>query len=134
MVVDTSAIVSIFLQEPDAGRFERCIGGHPAPLVSAATVLETSIVIRSRKQVDMADADRWLDEFLATGRIQIMPVTVEQLNEARLAHRRFGKGMGHPAGLNFGDCFAYALARTLDIPLLFKGRDFSMTDVKPALA
>ena len=103
-------------------------------MVSAATVLETSIVIRSRKQVDMADADRWLDEFLATGRIQIMPVTVEQLNEARLAHRRFGKGMGHPAGLNFGDCFAYALARTLDIPLLFKGRDFSMTDVKPALA
>jgi ribonuclease VapC len=132
MVVDTSAIVCVFLQEPDAGRFERCIGEHMDALVPAATVLETSIVVRSRKQIDPAEAERWLDDFLSLGSIRIMPVTVEQLDAARRAHRRFGKGTGHPAGLNFGDCFAYALARTLDVPLLFKGSDFAMTDVQPA--
>ena len=134
MVVDTSAIVSVFLQEPEAARFAKCIGEHGGPMISAATVLETSIVVRSRKQMDMAEAERWLDEFLAVGRIRIVPVTVEQVDAARLAHRRFGRGTCHPAVLNFGDCFAYALAKTLEVPLLFKGQDFAMTDVEPALA
>lgn len=132
MVVDSSALVAIFLQEPEAARFARTIGEEARPIMSAANVLETSIVLRALKRIAPADAESWLDEFLAAAAIDVAPVTRQQLTVARAAHARFGKGSGHAAQLNFGDCFAYALAISLGAPLLFKGDDFSRTDVERA--
>ncbi len=129
VVVDTSAVAAIFLQESDATRFAAAIGAAEAPLISAASLLETSIVLRARKRLPPAEADRQLDDFLTAGGFRIEPVTPEQIRIAREAHRRYGKGSGHPAGLNFGDCFAYALAKAVGLPLLFKGDDFARTDV-----
>ena len=91
------------------------------------------MVLRGLKQISADEAEHWLDEFLAAAAVQIDAVTSEQINLARKAHVRFGKGTGHAAQLNFGDCFAYALARTLDAPLLFKGSDFTSTDIKSVL-
>jgi ribonuclease VapC len=133
MVIDSSALVSIFLQEPDAGHFATCIAEQHTPVMSAASLLETSIVMRGRKRMDTVGTERWIDDFIAVGQIRIMPVTLEQMVAARLAHRQFGKGTGHPAALNFGDCFSYALAKTMRVPLLFKGNDFARTDIEPAL-
>ena len=91
------------------------------------------MVLRGLKQLSPDQAEAWLDEFLASAGIRIEPVTLEQLSLARLAHIQFGKGTGHGAALNFGDCFAYALARAKGVPLLFKGDDFSRTDVAAAI-
>ena len=133
MVVDTSAVVAIFLQEPEADRFAAAIGTAEAPLISAASVLEASIVLRARKRLPAAEAERWLDEFLNSGGFRIEPVTPEHIGRAREAHLRYGKGSGHPAGLNFGDCFAYALAKATGSPPLFEGDDFARTDIPSAL-
>jgi ribonuclease VapC len=133
IVVDTSSVVAIFRQENDATRHAQAIGDDDQPRMSAANVLETSMVLRGLKQISAAEAERWLDEFLRAATIQIDPVTSEQTDLARQAHVRFGKGGGHVAQLNFGDCFAYALAKVLDAPLLFKGEDFPHTDLKSAL-
>lgn len=125
MVIDTSAIVAIALNEPDAAELEGRIADDPVRLISAATVLEATIVIETR----LGDAagrefDLWL---LKTG-AEIVPVDAEQLDAARRAWRRYGKGC-HAAALNYGDCFSYALAMTRGEPLLFKGDDFAKTDV-----
>jgi ribonuclease VapC len=133
IVVDTSALVAIFRQEEDAERFARSIGEDDQPLISAANVLETSMVLKGLKRVAPALAEQWLDEFLDEAGMFTAPVTEAQSRIARQAHHQFGKGGGHPAQLNFGDCFAYALAKNLDAPLLFKGEDFGHTDVKAAL-
>jgi ribonuclease VapC len=101
--------------------------------MSAANVLETSMVLRGLKQVSAGEVERWLDEFLRSAGIQIEPVTQAQVDIARQAHAPFGKGTGHAAQLNFGGCFAYALAKALDAPLLFKEADFPLTDLKSAL-
>ena len=134
IVVDSSAVVAIFLQQPDAARHARCIADDDQPLMSAANVLETSIVLRTLKRISPDEADGWLDEFLAAAEITVEPVTVEQSRLARAAHARYGKGGGGPAQLNLGDCFAYAMAKAMDAPLLFKGDDFGHTDVGWALA
>lgn len=128
MVIDTSAILAILLDEPEAADLERRIATDPVRLISAATLVETAIVIESR----LGDAggrefDLWLHRLDA----ETVPVDAEQAEMARRAWRRFGKGR-HPAGLNHGDCFAYALAATRGEPLLFKGGDFSRTDLAPA--
>ena len=96
--------------------------------MSAANFLEAAIVLESRSG---GTAGHDLDQFIERGRIELVPVTPEQAHAARRAWRRFGKG-NHPAGLNFGDCFAYALAETTGEPLLFKGRDFALTDIEAA--
>ncbi|HYE50414.1 MAG TPA: type II toxin-antitoxin system VapC family toxin [Azospirillaceae bacterium] len=132
IVVDSSAVLAIFLGEPDAARLARAIGDDDAPLMSAASVVETSIVLRALKKVPPGVAEQWLDEFLRVGGIAVEPVTEAQAAAARAAHARFGKGTGHPAALTFGDCFPYALAKTLGAPLLFKGDDFGRTDIVPA--
>ncbi|MEX2318331.1 MAG: type II toxin-antitoxin system VapC family toxin, partial [Bauldia sp.] len=100
------------------------------PRLSAASFLEIAIVIDSRRDPTVA---RRFDAFLASANITIEPVTERQARVAREAYRDYGKGSGHPARLNFGDCFAYALARDLNEPLLFKGDDFRHTDIKPAI-
>ncbi len=133
IVVDTSAIVAIFRQEPDAASFALRIAQDDQPMISAASVVETSMVLRGLKRISADEAERWLDDFLARGDFTVAVVSAEQTKIARRAHRRFGKGGGHPAQLNFGDCFVYALATELGAPLLFKGDDFARTDIAPAL-
>ena len=128
MIVDSSAVLAILFDEPDARRHAAAImGAHPCRM-SVANVLEASIALE-RRGGEPAAQD--LDTLLQRAEIELVSVTVEHLEEARRAWRRFGKG-NHPAALNFGDCFAYALARTTGEPLLFKGNDFSRTDVDPA--
>ncbi|MBI3925636.1 MAG: type II toxin-antitoxin system VapC family toxin [Armatimonadetes bacterium] len=129
MVVDTSALVAILEQEQEARRFSEAIAAAENCLVSAATVVETGIVILARHgELGAAKVDRLLQE----AQVEIIPVTEDHVRLAREGFSRFGKGR-HPAGLNFGDCFSYALARATGLLLLFKGDDFSQTDVRPAL-
>jgi ribonuclease VapC len=125
MVIDTSAIVAILLGEPEAAEFAAAIEQDPSLLLSAASLLEASIVIETRKGDEGA---RDLDLLIYRAGIQIVAVDAEQAEVARLAWRRYGKGR-HPASLNYGDCFAYALAKTSGARLLFKGDDFSRTDL-----
>lgn len=129
MIVDSSALVAILQREPDAAVYEAAIALAPRCRMSVANLLETAIVIE-RRGGDAA-GDR-LDSFLAAAAIHSAPVTPDQVVIARRAWRRFGKGR-HPARLNYGDCFAYALAWTTGEPLLFKGNDFALTDVPLAL-
>jgi ribonuclease VapC len=128
MVVDTSAVLAVLLEEPDGALFLARLSGTPRPLLSAANWLELGIVIDGRK------GPQWLaelDAFLEGLDVAVVPVSLSQARTARDAYRRFGKG-NHPAGLNFGDCFAYALAKERNLPLLFKGDDFTQTDLRPA--
>ena len=128
MIIDTSALLAILQDEPERRRFNEVIDAADSRRISAATFVEASIVIEVRFG---AEGLRALDRFLERGEIEIDPVDLEQARLAREAFMRFGKGR-HPAGLNFGDCFAYALAKALSEPLLFKGEDFPLTDVLPA--
>ena len=130
MVLDTSALLAILLDEPERRRFNEAIEADPKRLVSAATVLETSIVLETRSD---EIAGRELDLLLHRAGIQIVPVDSDHIDIARAAFRRYGKGR-HPAGLNFGDCFSYALASASGEPLLFKGADFSQTDLTPVVS
>lgn len=126
MVVDTSALIAILTDEPERQRFIEAIEAAETRLISAGTFVEASIVLEIRHG---ADGSRLLDLFLDRAGIEIVDVDAEQAREARRGFARFGKGR-HPAGLNFGDCFAYALSMTSGEPLLFKGSDFSQTDVE----
>jgi ribonuclease VapC len=125
MVLDTSALLVLLLNEREAEAFRVAVEDDPTRLVSAATLLETAIVIETRKG---EAAGRELDLLIARAQIEIVALDGEQVNEARRAYRRFGRGR-HAAGLNFGDVFAYALSRTTGEPLLYKGTDFDKTDV-----
>ncbi|TAK76598.1 MAG: type II toxin-antitoxin system VapC family toxin [Gammaproteobacteria bacterium] len=125
MVLDTSAILTILLNEPEAATFVELISKDPKRLLSAGTALELMIVIEARKG---EAGGRELDLLLHRTKIDIVPFDNEQAEIARIAWRRFGKS-NHPAGLNFGDCFAYALAKISGEQLLFKGKDFNQTDI-----
>jgi ribonuclease VapC len=126
MVIDTSAVIAILLAEEDAERYTRAIELAARPRMSAASYVEAAVVIDNRGD---ALARREFDRFIRRAGIEVVSVNFEQAEMARQAYRDFGKGR-HPAGLNFGDCFAYALAKFVDEPLLFKGADFSLTEVK----
>jgi ribonuclease VapC len=128
MVVDTSAILAIFLGEAERAEFLNRILQAQGCFMSAANVLESGIVIEARKG---ESAGREFDLFVVRAGLEIVAVDADQAEMARLAWRKFGKGR-HPAGLNFGDCFAYALAKSIDEPLLAKGRDFALTDLAMA--
>ena len=129
MVVDTSALLAILLDEPEKDRFIARLAEAGDALISAATLVEASIVMRT-KTGDEGVGD--LDELVAAAAVRCVAVDSAQAYLARDAFARFGKGRA-PAGLNFGDCFAYALAKSLGRPLLFKGTDFARTDVTPAI-
>jgi ribonuclease VapC len=131
MIIDASAIVAILLDEPDARLYATAIEASPVRRVSAATFLEIAIVVDNRQR---PVAGRRLDDAIRDAAIAIEPVTEAQARIAREAYRDYGRGSGHPAGLNFGDCLAYALARDKSEPLLFKGADFAQTDIRSALA
>ncbi|MBM4353637.1 MAG: type II toxin-antitoxin system VapC family toxin [Deltaproteobacteria bacterium] len=126
MVIDTSAIMAILRKEADALRYTHAIVGDPVRLVSAATVFEAFMVATSRAG-EAGGAD--LDELLNVFEVEIVPVTTDHLQAARSGFSKYGKGR-HPARLNFGDCFAYALAVISGEPLLFKGADFGKTDLQ----
>lgn len=128
IVVDSSAVIAIFRQEHDAEDFARSIATDD-PVMSAANLVETSIVLRGLKDIAPERAERWLDDFIEAAGIRIEPMTPDQANAARSAHLQFGKGTGHSAALNYGDCFAYALAKSIEAPLLCKGNDFRLTDI-----
>lgn len=130
MVIDTSALMAILCNEADATHFEAALESDATRLISAATLLETSIVIEAR----FGEAGgRELDLLIHKAQIEVEPFDQEQTEIAREAYRTYGKGR-HPAALNFGDCFAYALSVVRGEPLLYKGDDFSKTDIKSALA
>ena len=126
MILDSSAIVAVLRTEPEGPAFRKAIESAARCRVSAVTYVEAAIVIDKGGD---AIAVRRFDDFLRVSQTSIEAVTPEQARIARQAYRDFGKGR-HKAGLNFGDCFAYALAKDLDEPLLFKGKDFKHTDIE----
>jgi ribonuclease VapC len=127
MIVDTSVIIAVLKEETDAPRFQRALTISTGPKrMSAANYLEAAIVVDANRNPLLS---RRLDELIVQTEITAEPVTREQADIARAAYRDFGRGSGHPAQLNFGDCFAYALAKSMREPLLFKGDDFAHTDV-----
>lgn len=129
MVIDTSAVVAILFEEEDQLRYAEAIEGASARLVSAVTRVELSFVVEGRKRE--AGRER-LERFFALTGAEVVAVTPELATLAIGAFRTYGKGR-HPAGLNIGDCFPYALASATGHPLLFKGNDFVRTDIRPAL-
>ena len=125
MVIDTSALVAMLCDEPDAHRLEAAVEADPIRLMSTASYLEAAIVIETRFG---EPGGRELDLWLHRAGVDVVAVDSDQAEAARVAHRRFGRGR-HPAGLNYGDCFAYALAKISGEPLLFIGDDFANTDI-----
>lgn len=125
MVIDTSALVAMLTDEPGAPDFEAAVEADPVRLMSTASYLEAAIVIETRFG---ESGGRELDLWLHRASVTLVAVDADQADVARTAYRRFGKGR-HRAGLNYGDCFAYALAKTSGQPLLFKGDDFAHTDI-----
>jgi ribonuclease VapC len=129
MIVDTSAVIAILFAERDAEIYARAIAKAGSCKISAASFVEVSLVVEAQTK---EGGSRQVDAFVRRAGIAIEPVTEEQAYIARQAYADFGKGR-HAAGLNFGDCFAYALAKAAGEPLLFKGRDFGKTDLESAL-
>lgn len=128
MIIDTSAIVAIFFNEPDARSYTERIADDPVRLISAATFVEAAMVIEARLgEAGGAEFDLWLHK----ADIEIVAIDAELADQARRAWRQYGKGR-HPAALNYGDCFSYALAARTGEPLLFKGHDFSQTNIQAA--
>jgi ribonuclease VapC len=130
MIIDTSALIAILRAEGDASDMAHAIERARDRRISAANYLEAAVVIDGRRE---PVASRRFDELVAAADLSVEPVTREQAQIAREAYRDFGKGSGHQAGLNFGDCFACALAKATGEPLLYKGNDFTHTDIIPAL-
>lgn len=128
IAIDSSALIATFIGEPEASDFLSFLVGVPC-LIGAPTLLETHFVLRGLRQADATEAVHiWLAESGAT----IVPFDTKLLRIARDAFDHYGKGRGHKAGLNFGDCMSYAVAKAHDVPLLFKGNDFTQTDIQPA--
>ncbi len=131
MIIDTSALIAILRDEPEALSCAKAIASTSSRRVSAVNYVEAALVIdASRNPI----ASRRFDDLFREAELVVEPVTEAQARIAREAYRDFGKGSGHAAGLNFGDCFAYALAKAAGEPILFKGDDFRRTDLTPVLA
>lgn len=131
MVIDSSAIVAIALREADAEAFSVALAEAAPKLMSLVTYFETASVLLQKRP---ANGLSFVNEIVRDTVIELVPFDHDQIEAAITARRLYGRGMEHPAQLNFGDCFAYALARTRDLPLLFKGDDFVHTDITPAIA
>ena len=129
MVIDSSALLAILLDEPEAAEFLGIIKNSPSRRISAASFLETGMVLRRDSS---GQRQQLYEDLIVALRLSIAPVTEQQARTALAAFAVYGKGHGHPAGLNFGDCLAYALANVFAEPLLFKGNDFSFTDIQAA--
>jgi ribonuclease VapC len=129
MIVDSSALLAVIFAEADEERILAAMAGATKLRVSAANWLEAAIVVDARRDPRV---ERRFDEIMTTLGCEIVPVTEVIAREARVGYVRFGRG-NHPARLNYGDCFSYALAKVSGEPLLFKGGDFAQTDIEPAL-
>jgi ribonuclease VapC len=130
MIVDSSAIIAILKREPEAAQLSAALDVSQIARISAANLFESAMVVDRWRNPTLS---RRFDELLDQFQIIIEPVTAEQAHIARQAYRDYGKGSGHPANLNFGDCFSYALARAKREPILFKGDDFGHTDLRSAV-
>jgi ribonuclease VapC len=126
MIVDTSAVVSIALGEPGADRLTRLLLDDPFPKLSAATLVEINAVLMRRLR---PEDQRRVEQLMGLWGVEVVAFDAEQARMASEAYRDFGRGSGHPANLNFGDCFSYALARISGEPLLYVGEDFARTDI-----
>lgn len=134
MFVDASALVAILLREPGYAEIEKRLHDAPVRLTSGLAIFESVLAIVRETNLPPQDVDRLLETFLASAGIKSIPIAEEEARAALDAYARFGKGRGHPARLNMGDCFAYACARTRGVPLLFAGSDFIHTDIASSLA
>jgi ribonuclease VapC len=132
MFVDTSAIVAVILDEPEATSIKKIVERTPNSITSPMVRLETSIVIGNKLKIGPVESENLFNKFLAFGEITIVPLTDETGSLAVAAYEKFGKGR-HPAKLNLADCFSYGVAKSLGVPILFIGNDFSKTDLKSAL-
>jgi ribonuclease VapC len=130
MIVDASAVIAILRDEPDARVFAMAIAGAKIRRISAVSFVEAAVVVDGTRN---PVASRKFDDLVREAQLKVEAVSEAQARIAREAYRDFGKGSGHSAGLNFGDCFSYALAKAMDEPILFKGDDFSHTDLAPAV-
>ena len=130
IVVDASALIAILEEEGDAARYEEAIADADPPLISAATLIEVGIVMLNRHGPRGA---RKVNELVQEAGVQVESVTPQHVQLALEAYALYGKGRKSAAGLNYGDCFSYALAKATGLPLLFKGRDFSRTDIRSVL-
>lgn len=130
MIIDTSAIIAILHREPEHARFSVILDGSSVNRISAGTLVEAYMVVDRWKNPMLSSR---FDDLLDRFSVHIEPVTPDQARIARQAFRDYGRGSGHPANLNFGDCFSYALARATREPILFKGDDFNRTDLTPAV-
>jgi ribonuclease VapC len=133
IVVDSSAVIAILFNEPSANALITCLGGDPDRRMSAASYLEVGTVLAGRRRSNKSRAIDDLNAFLDEAGITLSPVDVDQARLALQARIAYGRGMGHGGLLNFGDAFSYALAKSLDAPLLFIGDDFGSTDIASAL-
>ena len=132
MFVDASAIVAIILAEPDGARLAHALHHSSAPITSPLAIYEAVLAVRRVTKSTPTEAAADVTEFLRGFRIRVMSITSEMGEVALAAHARYGKGQGHPAQLNMGDCFAYAVAKDHRTSLLYKGNDFSLTDIEAA--
>jgi len=131
MYVDPSAVLAILLEEDDASDIRRRLAAALNPVISVVGKIEAALSLGQKLQ-DYDAAREIITQFCDEAGISVLPVQPSIYDEVLKAYRRFGKGTGHPAKLNFGDCFSYAFAKSIDRPILFKGDDFSRTDLKPA--
>jgi ribonuclease VapC len=132
MFVDASAIVAILTREPEAGHLSALLVKARNPMTSAIAIFEAAVGIARKRNVPVARVQSDLDVFLSAAKISVVEIGGAEASEALSAFARYGKGQGHPAQLNLGDCFAYAAAKTNKTALLFKGNDFSETDIAVA--
>ena len=133
MYVDASAIVAILTLEPDADALADALDGARAPITSAVAVFESVLGVCRKRHASVAEAREDVREFLEAAKIRMVAITSEEADAALDAFARYGKGRGHPARLNMGDCFAYAVAKNHHVSLLFKGDDFTKTDIGTAM-
>jgi ribonuclease VapC len=134
MFVDASAIVAILTREPEADSLADLLEAAPSPITSPIAVFEAALGICRKRHASVEEAEDDVREFLELARIQLIPITAKEADTALAAFSRYGKGRGHPAQLNLGDCFAYAVAKNYRTSLLFKGEDFNKTDIRSAAA
>lgn len=134
MFVDASAIVAILTREPEADSLADLLEAARAPITSPIAVFEAALGICRKRHASVEEAAEDVREFLELARIQLIPITAKEAETALAAFARYGKGRGHPAQLNLGDCFAYAVAKNYRTSLLFKGEDFKKTDIRSAAA
>lgn len=131
--VDASAIIAILTCEPEAESFEEVLNAARAPITSPIALFEATLGMRRKHSASVEVVERTIREFLEKSRVEIIPITAKETETALSAFSRYGKGRGHPARLNMGDCFAYAVAKNHHSALLFKGDDFDKTDIRSAI-